>query len=59
MSDQLMKDVARNKRIVAFILAQYEVPTIYALPPIVFKFVTALQQDVARVEAWLGPIDVK
>ncbi|MBA7568673.1 hypothetical protein ES708_10407 [subsurface metagenome] len=57
MSSQLEKDVARNKKIVAYILELYGVNNPYTLPPIVSNFVVRLQRDIDKAEAWLGPVE--
>ena len=59
MSNQLKKDIARNERIVTYILKKYGVNDSYSLPATVYKFVTHLQRDIVKAKEYMSSIAVK
>jgi len=59
MKSQLEKDIARNRRIIAFILKQYQVNNHYNLPNVVDQFISTLLRDIDKAETWMRNAAVK
>lgn len=53
IKNQLKTDIARNRRIIKYIVNQYTEEERFNLPQKIDKFIAALSTDISKAEAWL------